>query len=74
MELKIVSYYDLGKENPHLQELENQPLSPQSLRRILDYCQVYATKHDVTFLYPIGVQPMFFVFKVKGKPGRKKNN
>lgn len=73
MNLVILSSFKLAEEYSDIRNIveTNQPLTENNIPVVLDKCQDYAKKNNLTFLYPMGITPIYFIFKQKGTPGRK---
>lgn len=69
----VVSSFKLAEKYSDLRELVegNYPLNENTIPKFINRCEDYAKENNLTFLYPMGITPVYFVFKTKAKAGRK---
>ena len=74
MNYKIISSFTLANKYPEIFKIvsENQPLTENNIPLILLKCEQYAKENNLTYLYPMGITPVYLIFKVKAKTGRKR--
>lgn len=69
----ILSSFVLAEKYSDLKELVdgNYPLNENTIPKFINRCEEYAKSNNLTFLYPMGITPVYFIFQEKGKSGRK---
>lgn len=74
MNLRAISTFTLSEKYSDIREIveNNYPLNEITIPKVISRCEQYAKENNLMFLYPMGISPIYFIFREKTKTGRKR--